>query len=384
MKRRGNPARGPLSTRRELLRQTGRIILACSLLPALPGFLATPARAAVGRRKPLRVGILTPSHCGAPYLLARARGYFRAEGLEVELRNYPSPGPIGEDLLAGRLDFGQLITPLVFALHTGAAPFKAATPMVVTQLTGTNGGALMIGSRSGIAGPADFTGKTIGVHSKLMVHYLLFMAFLDSYGLDYRKDLKFKVVELDKLVAALREGKVDAIIMPEPSDAIIEYHDYGRLFLLTKNIWPNHPCCALAATRRHWEGNREQGLAFTRALTLATLAANEPDRRDQLVDLLRDQAGFGYNRLPRPVLQRAFTPGRSDFQPFPYQSTARVIIEIMKKHGLLTATVDDRELAGEVFLSGVCREVMRELGAEPPATDYRPERILGRTRDYGV
>lgn len=383
MKRRGKLSGGPLSTRRELLRRTGKIILACSL-PALPGFRPGGVRAEPGSRRPITVGIFTPSHCGAPYLLARAKGYFKAEGLQVELRRYQSTAQIAADLSGGRLDFGQLVTPLVFAMHTGAKPFKSPTPMVVVQITGTNGGALMIGNHSGISGPADFVGKSVAIHSKLMVHYLLFVMFLESYGLDYRKDINFKQVELDKLVGTLRDGKADAIIMPEPSDAIIEEQDYGKVYLLTKNIWPNHPCCSLASTLRYLVANREQVKAFSRALTLGALTANEPDRREELVDLLRNQPGFGYDNLPRPVLQRAFTPGRTDFQPFPYQSSARLIIEIMKKHELLDARVDGRELAGEVFLSGLSREVMRELGATPPDHDYRVEKILGRLKDYGA
>jgi nitrate/nitrite transport system substrate-binding protein len=383
MKRRGKLSGGPLSTRREILQQTGKIILACSL-PALPGFRPGMVRAAPPSRRPITVGIFTPSHCAAPYLLARARGYFKAEGLAVELRRYPTTAQIAADLSGGRLDFGQLITPLVFAMHTGAKPFPSPTPMVVVQITGTNGGALMIGNHSGISGPDDFVGKTVAIHSKLMVHYLLFMLFMESYGLDYRKDINFKLVELDKLVEALRDGKVDAVIMPEPSDAIIEENDDGQVYLLTKNIWPNHPCCSLAATRRFHDANREEVKAFSRALTMGALMANEPDHRDQLIDLLRGQPDFGYDNLPRPVLQRAFTPGRSDFQPFPYQSSARLIIEIMKKHELLDARVDDQAVAGEVFLSGLSREVMQELGATPPVSDYRVEKILGRLKDYGA
>lgn len=383
MKKRGKQSGGLLSTRRELLQQTGKIILACSL-PVLSTFRPGLVRAATVSRRPVTVGLFTPSHCAAPYLLAQAKGLFKAEGLEVELRRYPGVAQIAADLSGGRLDFGQLITPLVFAMHTGAKPFNTATPMVVVQITGTNGGALVVGNHSGIGSPDDFAGKTVAIHSKLMIHYLLFTALLESYGLDHRKDINFKLIELDKQVAALRDGKVDAVIMPEPSDAIIEANDYGKVFLLTKHIWPNHPCCSLASTRRHYEANPEEVRAFSRALTLGALMANEPDRRDGLVDLLRAKNGFGYENLPGAVLQRAFTPGRSDFQTFPYQSSARLIIEIMKKQELLDAEVDDPALASEVFLSSLSREVMHELGATPPLSDYRVEKILGRMKDYGV
>jgi nitrate/nitrite transport system substrate-binding protein len=383
MKKRVRLSGGPFSTRRELLRQTGKIILACTL-PALSGFRPSLARAEPVRRRPVSVGIFTPSHCSAPYLLAQAKGFFKAEGLTVELRRYPSNSQIAADLSGGRLDFGQLVIPLVFAMHTGAKPFSTPTPMAVVQITGTNGGALMIGNQSQISGPADFVGKTVAIHSKLMCHYLLFMLFLESYGLDYRKDITFQVVELDKLVDALRGGKADAIIMPEPSNAIIELNEYGKLYLLTKNIWPNHPCCALTTSKRFLAANREQVKAFSRAVTLGALMANEPERRGELVELLQGQSGFGFDRLPGPVMQRAFTPGRTDFQPFPYQSTARLIIEIMKNHELLDARVDEKRLAGEVFLSGLSREVMRELGASPPESDYRVEKILGRMKNYDV
>ncbi len=378
---------GSSLTRRNLLIKTGQLIIASSV-PGLGWGQAGSARAddvgvspAVSRRE-INIGTFGPSHCATSFVYTKLKGLFAQDKLPVNLVNYPNMQLIAKDLIGGKLDFGQLIVPMVFAINTGSKPFEQATPMVITQIAGTNGAALMVRKGSGISQPADFKGKTMANHSKLSVHYLINMMFLESYGLDYLKDVNFKVVELEKIVAAMKDGELDTFVMPEPQDAMVEDKGIGDVFMLSKYIWPNHPCCSLVVRKDFYEGNRQLVTDVTRTMTKGALLANEPATRGEIIDLLQSTSDYNYDKIPKPVLLKAFTPGRSDFYPFPYQSTARVIIEIMKRHDLLPKEVKDAELARSVFLSGVSRQVMKELGANPPESDFRAEKILGQVREY--
>lgn len=208
------------------------------------------------------------------------------------------------------------------------------------------------------------------------------MMFLESHGLNYKTDVKFKIIELDDIVDAMAKGEVDSFVMPEPKDAIVELNNIGDVYMLSKYIWPNHPCCALVTKKEFFEGNKELSASVTRALTRGGLAANEPNNREELIDALRSTSEYKYDKIAKPVLMTAFIPGRSDFYPFPFQSSARLIIEIMKKYSLLPDNVNDKKLAHEVFLSDFSRKIMKDLGANPPATNYRPEKILGKVKEY--
>jgi nitrate/nitrite transport system substrate-binding protein len=368
-------------TRRNFLKKACGIAAATSLAGSN---LLQPASiiAAVLTPRPITIGIFGPSHCAAPVVFTHLKGLFKKEHLNVNLINYPDMSLIARDLINGKLDFGQLVVPLAFALHTGANPFSVKTPVVIPYICGTNGAALMVRKGSGIIHPSDFRGKTVVNHSKLSVHFLINMMFLEKQGLYYAKDVRFKVIELDKVADAMKGGEIDSFVMPEPKGAMVEQAGIGDIYMLSKYIWPNHPCCALVARKTYFEKNRESASSVYRALARGGLMAHEASAREELVDLLRSTPGFKYDRVPRQVLLNAFTPGRSDFYPFPYQSTARVIIEIMKRYRLLPKETHDQKLAYEIFLTDYARKVMEEIGAHPPKSNYRAEKILGQLKEY--
>ena len=366
-------------TRREFLKKIGKLGIFSS---AVGMGLIKPFQIMAAVSREINIGTFGPSHCAVPFVYTKLRGFFEEEKLNVNLINYAAMPLIAQDIINGKLDFGQLIVPLVFAMHTGVKPFTTKTPVVVTQITGTNGAALMIRKGSGITKPLDFKGKTMSNHSKLSVHYLINMMFLEAHGLDYLKDVNFKIIELGKIVKAMKDGEVDTFVMPEPKNAMVEYKGIGDVYMLSKYIWPSHPCCALVTRREFFEQDRELVTAVTRAMTKGGLSANKAATREETINILQGSPEYRYDKVPKVVLMNAFIPGRSDFYPFPYQSTARVIIEDMKKYGLLPKEVDDRQLSGEVFLSDLSRQVIRELGAKPPESDYREEKILGRIRVF--
>lgn len=335
-----------------------------------------------GTPREIHVGTFGPSHCATPFVYAQLKGYFKDETLNIRLSNYPAMPLIAKDLINGKLDFGQLVVPLALAIHTGSKPFSKATPIVVPQIAGTNGAALMVRRGAKIKKPTDFKGKTLANHSALSVHYLINMMFLENHGLDYQKDVNFRIVELGKVIDAVKTGQVDALVMPEPKNAVMEEKGIASVYMLSKYLWPNHPCCALVTKRATLESDEGIVVAVTRAMTRAGLEADKPDTREETVDLLRSSHEFKYHAVGKDVLLRAFIPGRADFCPFPYQSSFMLIVEEMKKHKLLPADTDAQRIAAEVALSDFSRARIVEVGGDPPSRNYRAEKVLGKLREY--
>lgn len=333
-----------------------------------------------GAEPAVRIGIFGPSHCAVPVVFAHLAGYFTAQGLQVELTNYPSMSAIAKDLISGHLDFGQLVVPLVFALHTGTGPFLDPTPMVIPQITGTDGAVMMFRQGAEIRTPQDLRGKTITNHSRLAVHYLLNMMFLERHGIDVVKDLDFRVMPLNRVTQEMQQGAIDVSIMPEPINAVMENRAIAKAYMLSRHLWPNHPCCCLAARQHTQIRKPRQFEAVTRAMMRASHAVNNPDTREATISLLQGTSDYNSDRISKPVLLRAFTPGRADFHPFPYQSAAILIMEEMQKYGLLDPHVDPQAMAREVFLSQHARKTMTDLNFSPPTDDFRVEKVLGRQR----
>lgn len=373
----------PKYDRRLFIKKAGGFVVTTSAILSPEIFISNKSFAITGRRT-INIGVFGPSHCSTPIICAKLLNNFGEAGLKVNLTNYTAMPMIAKDLVSGKLDFGQLIVPLVFAIHTGRNPLGLKEPMSICQIVGTNGAALMVKKDSGITSPENFKGKIMANHSKLSVHYLINRMFLETYGLDFQNDVHFKVINLNDAVNVMQKGEVDTFVLPEPKNAAVETQGIGDVYLLSKYIWPNHPCCSLVTRTELYQQERELVADVTRAVTKSGLFANQPDKREVIIDTLQSDPNFQFDTIPKEVLKKAFTPGRSDFYPFPYQSTAMLIIEIMKKYNLLDADLDARKTAREVFLSGLSRQVMLELGVDPPDKDFRVEKILGTLKNYTI
>ena len=334
--------------------------------------------------KQINIGTFGPSHCSVPFVYAKLKGFFKQDNLNINLINYPNMPLIAQNLISGKIDFGQLIVPLAFAMHSGAKPFSEATPIVIPQITGNDGAVLMVRKDTGIHSPLDFKKKTLANHSKLSVHFLINMMFLEKHGLNYQKDLNVKIVELGNIINATKDGQVDAFVMPEPKNAIAEKMGIANVFMLSRYLWQDHPCCCLVTKRETFEKNTEMVTAVTRTITKAGLLANDADTREETIDLIRSSDEYNFEKISKDVLMRAFIPGRADFYPFPYLSSAMLIIQEMKKYDLLDTTVNGKKMAEDVFLSDLSRSIIKDLGAAPPSSNYRTEKILGEFKNYSL
>jgi nitrate/nitrite transport system substrate-binding protein len=325
-----------------------------------------------------RIATFGPSHCAIPFVLAKINREFEEEGLRVQLRNYSSMPQIAKDLVSGEVDFGQLIVPWVFAIHAGMGPFTSdPMPMVITQIAGTHGSALMVRKDADIGSPGDFKGKRLASHSKLSIHYLLAVSYLERQGIRYDRDIEFRIVSLENCDQTMERGDVDAMVMPEPKNAMLQEQGLARLYLSGRQLWEGHPCCALVARKDLLA--RDQGLvtAVTRAISRAGLTANHPRKREQLVEQLQSTPDYDFDKIPKRVLVNALASGRSDFDPFPYQSSSAFIISLMKKYGMLPRSADPLKMSAEVVQSDLSRSILKELGANPPENNFRDEVFLG-------
>lgn len=368
-------------TRRQFIGRTGGALL---LAATTPGWLSKSAFAGAVIRKSheVTIGTFGPSHCATSVVFSSLRGFFKSDGLNVRVINYDNMMDIAADLASGKLDFGQLVVPLVMAMHVGAAPFKESMPMAVCQIGGVNGAAIMVRKGANILVPEDFKGKVVANHSKLSVHYLLTRMFLETNGLSSPKDVEFKIVKLDEALGAMEAGAIDSFVMPEPQNALAELKGVADIFLLSKYMWPNHPCCAFVTRKYFFDKNSQLVADVFRVTTRSALYVNRPETRGEVVNVIRSVPEFRYDLVPKEALLKSFTPGRSDFFPFPYRSSGQLIAEIMKKYQLLPGDADETALARDVFQSELSRKLIAELGDEAPESSFRIEKILGNLKSY--
>jgi len=147
---------------------------------------------------------------------------------------------------------------------------------------------------------------------------------------------------------ALAAGKIDGYIVAEPFNALGELKAGGKILRFTGDIWKNHPCCVVAMHEQDTVERPEWTQKVVNAVVKAEIYASKNKRE---VARLISQDGKGYIPLPAAVIERAITHyddpdydklganrhkqawgnDRIDFQPWPYPSATKLIVEAMGK-----------------------------------------------------
>ena len=104
----------------------------------------------------------------------------------------------------------------------------------------------------------------------MLLHKLLAEAGLSVGTMVDKPDVTVEVmapVQMPEAIQYDEEGEVAGYIVAEPfgSKAVLE--GYGEEFALTKDLWPNHPCCVLVAQEELTQKNPDAVLELVRSLT---------------------------------------------------------------------------------------------------------------------
>ena len=180
------------------------ILLTLSVLGIPCGFLAGADQT--------RIAVTNPNISFLPSGVALKKGFFKDEGLDVEIirMNVPTiitalvTGDIGYTLLFGSVVRGALRGMPMRAL---ASLLDGSTHALVAKPEYKSG--------------KELKGKTVGIGNFGGTDEVAGRMMLKSFGLDTEKDLKFIALGPDRArLAALKEGLVDVAVIAPPADAM--------------------------------------------------------------------------------------------------------------------------------------------------------------------
>lgn len=171
--------------------------------------LGAPAGGAANPGPP--VTICYSSLAGALVPLARLRGGFLAEGLDVRLRHYPSGFQALQALLDGDCHLATAAVPPVVYQALRRSDFR-----ILAEISHSNDFERIVAYRDrGILSPADLRGRRIAVTPATSAHYFLDM-FLAAQGLT-PGDLTQVFLPAKEVGPAFLAGTVDAAAYWEPN-----------------------------------------------------------------------------------------------------------------------------------------------------------------------
>jgi putative hydroxymethylpyrimidine transport system substrate-binding protein len=145
-----------------------------------------------------------PNSNHAGFYMARGKGYYLDEGLEVNIFVPANPEDVLKTVGAGRDDFGVSYQAEVLLARGEGVPVKSIAAMVQHPLN-----SVMVLEESGISRPSDLAGKKVGI-TGIPFEEALFSAMLEYDGISL-DDVTLVNVGFD-LAPALIGKKVDAIV----------------------------------------------------------------------------------------------------------------------------------------------------------------------------
>lgn len=188
--------------------------------------------------------------------MANEKGIFKKNGLDVELTHIPTTQAV-QALLGGKIQFSTAGPQIVEAALSGADTVYVLGPI--------NTFVLSIYSRPEITGIKGLMGKTLGATNKGTPTDVAGRLVLKQHGLTPDVDVKFAYLkELPALVAALKEGIIDAAVITPPNTLRARTLGQKELLNITELKIPfvQH---AVATTRSYIRTNPEAVRRFVRS-----------------------------------------------------------------------------------------------------------------------
>lgn len=183
--------------------------LACALVAA-----AGASAGGAWAQEKITVGALRfTSH--APTFIAYERGYFKAEGLDVELKFFQAAQPVAVAIASGDIDFG--VTALTGGFFNLAD--KGALKVVgglYAEKKGYKGTAIMASNKAyaaGVTAPAKIKGHSVALTQVGSSFHYMTGLIAAKYGFAM-SDVSLKPLQkVGSMIGAVKSGQVDAMMM---------------------------------------------------------------------------------------------------------------------------------------------------------------------------
>ena len=336
--------------------RTFALIIAAALLLGVPA--AGSVQAQTGTPVKIRV-VHVPVLIFAPLYVAIERGYFRREGLDVELISTPGGASSFVVLASGRAEV--VVGGLGAALFNAAArglDFKVvgpvhmekppvSTPLVVSKKAYDSGQ---------IRSVRDLRGKRVAVNVLGSATEFWLNAALLKGGLTM-DDVQVVAVNFPEVPAALDNGAIAAGLLGEPLATLAE--DRGQVVRLSDDFINGIQVTALYYSGEFMRSRPREAVGFMAAWLRASRDLYGGGyKRDDVAAIVEKYTG-----VPAAIVKRAAPPfhepdGKMNFNDF------KRLQEFFKKRGSLTY---EKLLEPKQFVDGsFVREALKRVGPFTP------------------
>lgn len=213
--------------------------------------------------------------------LAEEKGFFRDEGLKVDVQDVSSGGDSVRKLISGEVDFsGGSYTPYIQAQSKGAADLKFVEEALVSR---PNLQPVMVAPNSKYQRPEDLKDKKIAITAPGTITEIAAKSVLRDRGIDYNH-VQWVPMGFNDMPAALQRGDIDAAVLMEPyTTQAARSFGAKTVFDIFSGATTDFPVAGIATTADFVKKNPKTVQAFQRAIDRAKVVAQD---RNELVNVL--------------------------------------------------------------------------------------------------
>jgi NitT/TauT family transport system substrate-binding protein len=194
------------------------------------------------------------------------RGYFKKQGLDVQLITVRQSDVIIAATVGGELNFMDIIPTAILAsvrglpIRTIAVVLKRAPYVLIGQ--------------PNVRSPEELKGKRIGVSSVGGMSAYLVREIIARKGLNPDRDVTFLAIGgTSARTAALFGGTIDAALVVAPDNYALERKGYRRLLMASDYV--NYPLSGVAASSDFLAKNKAVAISFLKGLMEGAKFARE-------------------------------------------------------------------------------------------------------------
>ena len=189
-------------------------VMAIAMIGAMTGCSKTvevTTKVSDAKETTLRLGVMG-SIDAIPLVIAKEKGYFEKEGINLDLQIFKAAKDRDAALQAKELD-GVLADEVAMSIYQNSG--------INMQITGATNGVytLVAGKDSGIDSITDLKGKKMGISERTMMDYLADYIATEN-GMEAKDIEKIAIPAMPARLEALRNNQIDAAILPAPFNDI--------------------------------------------------------------------------------------------------------------------------------------------------------------------
>ena len=343
--------------------------------------LCAPA-VALAQTTKLRVAICARTismGVGSPFAVAMKMGWFKQEGLDVEIVPLPGSTDCVKAVATGEV---PISLPSVEPLANGR-PQGVKAKIYYTAYQ-TNGYGIAVPADSAIQSPAELRGKSIGVTSLASAGVVVARAQVAAAGLDPAKDVQIVVAgEGAQTAAMVRNKQVEALSQFDTQYAMVENSGVKMRYLDRRDI-EKFPGNGFLASEETLRTRRKELVGMARAYakgTVFTIANPEaavrivyelfpqtkPTGKDEAT-AVREDIKVLEARMPHYKLEPAGVKRWGENSEVNY----RDYVDFLVKWSVITQKVPTSDLITNDLIEDINRMDAGKIAAEAAAYRYRP------------